>query len=171
MENCLVAAPEHRAVSESVDRDPAVQRLLDKDEIVDLVHRYSYLVDLGRHEELVELFTDDCVIDYGRGLAPLISGKDAFRALFERGPTGTPVQSHHNANVIITFDDPDRASVLTSVYAWHELHDGTNPRIWGYYHDVAVRTDDGWRLASRQLRIAGQQDWDIDWLPLDPARG
>jgi len=41
----------------------AVQRLLDKDEIVDLVHRYSYFVDHRRYDELVELFTENCVID------------------------------------------------------------------------------------------------------------
>jgi hypothetical protein len=74
------------------------------------------------------------------------------------------VTSHHNANVLVTFEDDDRAVVLTSLYAWHLTYEGGTPRVWGYYHDVAVRTADGWRLAERQLRVAGNQD--VQWHPL-----
>ena len=150
------------------DRDRAMQRLLDKDEIVDLVHRYSYLVDHKVHDEIAELFTEDCVVDYGPGLAPPLHGRDALRAVFGSGDAGAGfvVTSHHNANVLVTFEDDDRAVVLTSLYAWHLTHEGGTPRVWGYYHDVAVRTPDGWRLAERQLRVAGNQDWDVQWHPL-----
>ncbi len=69
----------------------------------------------------------------------------------------------------LELESPDRASANTSVYAWHELADGSNPQLWGAYRDVVVRTPDGWRFASRQLRVAGQEGWDIDWRPLvDP---
>jgi hypothetical protein len=151
--------------------DPAVQRLLDKDEIIDLVHRYSFLVDHRLHDELMELFTEDCVVDYGPGIGPPVHGRNAFRAMFGSGapPTDTRpgfvVTSHHNANVLVTFDDDDRASVRTSVYAWHLTTAGVTPRIWGYYHDVAVRTPEGWRLAQRQLRVAGDEGWSIEWHP------
>ena len=154
------------------DRDRSVQRLLDKDAIVDLVHRYSYFVDHKRHDEIADLFTDDCVLDYGPGIGAAAHGRAAVRAMFGRGaqPTaarpGFVATSHHNANVIVTFDSDDRASVRTSMYAWHQTADGRTPRVWGYYHDVAVRTPEGWRLAERQLRIAGNQGWAIDWLPL-----
>ena len=46
-----------RAPRAGLDRD--VRRLIDKDAIVDLVHRYSYCVDHRLHDELVELFTED----------------------------------------------------------------------------------------------------------------
>ena len=52
------------------DEHGAVRRLLDKDEIVDLVHRYSYCVDHRLYDEVAELFTDDCVVDYGPAFAP-----------------------------------------------------------------------------------------------------
>jgi len=141
----------------------AVQRLLDKDEIVDLVHRYSYLVDHKVYDEIAELFTEDCVVDYG--IAPPLHGRDALRAMFGRGE-GFVATSHHNANVLVTFEDDDRAVVLTSLYAWHLTSTDSTPRVWGYYHDVAVRTADGWRLAERVLRVAGNQDWDVSWHPL-----
>jgi hypothetical protein len=155
---------------------------MDKDEIVDLVHRYSYCVDHQLGEAVVDLFTEDCVVDYGPAIAPVLRGRQALRAMFgvAAEPTAAPpdavatvlATSHHNANVLITFEGDDRASVLTSLYAWHRAAEGADPRLWGYYHDVAVRTPEGWRLSSRQLRIAGNENWDAGWLPLvDDSEG
>lgn len=149
------------------ETEKALQRLLDKDEIVDLVHRYSYLVDRRRYDELVELFTEDCVADYGPGIGPPFRGRDELRSMFGDRFVAT---SHHNANVLVTFDGEGRASVSTSLYAWHRAVDGTTPRVWGYYDDTVVRTPDGWRFAERHVRVAGSEGLDLDWLPLqDPA--
>ncbi len=155
------------------DIDRMVRRLCDKDEIVDLVHRYSHLVDHRRHDELAELFTDDCIVDYGPGVGQPLRGRAAFRAAFGAEPTeerpGFAATSHHNANVLVTFTGDDSATVLTSVYAWHLTTNGGTPRVWGYYHDVVRRTPDGWRFAERQLRVAGSEDWPGPWLPLTDA--
>lgn len=154
------------------DLTRTVRRLADKDEIVDLVHRYSYLVDHRMHDELAELFTEDCVVDYGPGVGPVVNGRVAFRRLLgpsgplAEGRQGFVVTSHHNANVLIEFDGDDRALVRTSIYAWHRTPDEQTPQMWGYYHDVAVRTAGGWRLAERQLRVAGNAGWDVEWIPL-----
>jgi len=156
----------------AADLERSVRRLLDKDEIIDLVHRYSYLVDHRMPDQLVELFTDDCLVDYGAGIAPPIRGRRALGELFGIGTEspeagrGFLATSHHNANVLVTFESDDRASVLTSLYAWHQAQEGETPRIWGCYHDIAVRTADGWRLAERQLRVAGNENWTAEWHPL-----
>jgi hypothetical protein len=152
----------------------ALRHLVDKDQIVHLVHRYSYCVDHQRYDELVELFTHDCVVDYGPGIAPPVWGRVAFRAMLGESGGGFVATSHHNANVLVTFENDDRASVQTSVYAWHRQRDGVTPRLWGYYHDVVVRDLAGWRIATRQLRVLGTEDWDADWhaaLDLDRERG
>ena len=73
--------------------------------------------------------------------------------------------SHHNANVLVKFDAADRASVRTSVYAWHQRTDGATPQLWGYYHDTVVRHPDRWRIASRKLRVLGVEDFAMDWHP------
>jgi 3-phenylpropionate/cinnamic acid dioxygenase small subunit len=139
----------------------AVRRLIDKDQIIDLVHRYSYCVDHRLYDEVVELFTEDCVVDYGPGIAPLRSRAD-LRQMF-RYPDGRfTATSHHNANVLVLFEDLDHASVRTSVYAWHLQSDGATPRVWGYYHDSVVRLLDGWRIAERQLRTLGTEDWNME---------
>ena len=53
------------------DEQAALRRLVDKDSIVDLVHRYSYCVDHRLYDEVVELFTEDCTVDYGPGWPPV----------------------------------------------------------------------------------------------------
>ena len=142
----------------------AIGRLIDKDQIIDLVHQYSYFVDHGLYDDVVELFTEDCVVDYGPGIAPVHS-RARLRQMFRHPGRGFAATSHHNANVLVKFDDADRASVRTSVYAWHKRTDGGTPQLWGYYHDTVVRDPEGWRIANRQLRVQGVEDWDMEWHP------
>jgi 3-phenylpropionate/cinnamic acid dioxygenase small subunit len=139
----------------------AVRRLIDKDQIIDLVHRYSYGVDHQLYDEVVELFTEDCVVDYGPSWPPVRS-KAGLRRIFGRSDAEHVATSHHNANVLVTFVDLDHASVRASVYAWHRRADGTTPRLWGYYHDSVVRLPEGWRIAERQLRALGTEDWNME---------
>jgi 3-phenylpropionate/cinnamic acid dioxygenase small subunit len=149
-----------------MDAESVLRRLVDKDEIIDLVHRYSYCVDHRLYDEVASLFTEECVLDYGGpGIAPPVHGRRALRQMFGHPSVGFAATSHHNANVLVTFDDDDRASVRTSVYAWHQRKNGTTPRLWGYYHDTVERCPDGWRIATRQLRVLGVEDWDSDWHP------
>jgi len=144
------------------EEQDALRRLLDKDSIVDLVHQYSYYVDHRLYDEVVNLFTEDCVLDYGPGWPP-VRTRPALRQMFGQPEGGFKATSHHNANVLVTFEDEDSATVRTSVYAWHELTDGTTPRLWGYYHDSVVRNPEGWRIATRQLRVLGVENWHSKW--------
>jgi hypothetical protein len=143
------------------DEIAAVERLIAKDEIIDLVHRYSYCVDHRLYDEVVELFIEDCVVDYGPGIPPVRS-KARLRRMFGHPDSGFAATSHHNANVLVTFDDLDHATVRTSVYAWHQRTDGGTPCLWGYYHDSMVRLPEGWRIAGRQLRTLGAEDWNME---------
>ena len=142
------------------DDAAAIGRLIAKDEIVDLVHRYSYGVDHRLYDEVAELFTEDCVVDYGPEYRTVRSKAD-LRRMFGNPEGGFATTSHHNANVLVTFEDPDRASVRSSVYAWHQRTDGVTPRLWGYYHDSVVRLPDGWRIAERRLRTLGTENWNV----------
>jgi 3-phenylpropionate/cinnamic acid dioxygenase small subunit len=143
------------------DAEAAVGRLIDKDQIIDLVHRYSYCVDHRLYDEVVELFTENCVVDYGPGFAPVRS-RSGLRRMFGHPDGAFAATSHHNANVLVTFEDPDHAAVRTSVYAWHQRADGSTPRLWGYYRDSVVRLPEGWRIAERQLQTLGAEDWNVE---------
>jgi len=149
------------------DDDAAIQRLIDKDQIIDLVHRYSYCVDHRLYDEVVELFTEDCVVDYGPGIPPVRS-KASLRRMFGHPDSGFAATSHHNANILVTFDDLDHATVRTSAYAWHQRTDGGTPCLWGYYHDSMVRLPEGWRIAERQHRDENTQDGVLQLTTLPP---
>jgi 3-phenylpropionate/cinnamic acid dioxygenase small subunit len=146
------------------DESSALRRLVDKDAIIDLVHRYSYCVDHRLYDEVASLFTEDCVVDYGPDFA-MIRGRLALRKMFGHPSGGYRATSHHNANVLVTFDDDDHANVRTSVYAWHQRNDTTTPKVWGYYHDTVERGPGGWLIATRQLRVLGVEDWDAAMHP------
>ena len=141
----------------------AIARLIDKDQIIDLVHEYSYCVDHELYDDVVELFTEDCTVDYGS--APPVHSRASLRRMFEHSGGGFAATSHHNANVLVSFDDVDHASVRTSVYAWHKRSDGGAPQLWGYYHDTVVHRPEGWRIANRKLTVLGVHDWDAEWHP------
>ena len=113
------------------DVEAAVRQLIDKDQIIDLVHRYSYCVDHRLYDEVVELFTEDCVVDYGPGIAMLVRSRSRLRQMFGHPSGGFAATSHHNANVLVTFEDLDHASVRSSVYAWHQWKVGALPTPLG----------------------------------------
>jgi hypothetical protein len=68
-----------------------------------------------------------------------------------------PATSHHNANVLVTFEGADKATMRTSVYAWHEQADGVTPRLWGYYHDSVARGPDGWHCNTTAPSPRGRE--------------
>jgi len=139
------------------DEAASIRQLVDKDQIIDLVHEYSYCVDHRLYDKVVKLFTEDCVVDYAPGVAPVRS-RAGLREMFADPVGRFAATSHHNANVLVTFDSPDRASVRAAVYAWHRRSDGVTPQLWGYYHDAVVRLPEGWRIAHRQLRVLDVED-------------
>lgn len=146
-----------------------LQRLLDLEEIRDLTCEYARCVDLLDAEGVARLFTDDCVVDYGPGMGTVTEGS---AELGRRLATGLPrfeATSHHISNVQVRVDeaDPDRATGIAYLYAWHRLPgDAPDAHLWGQYHDVFRRTADGWRIAERTLKVAGQEAFDVPWHPI-----
>lgn len=131
----------------------------DRRSIERLQYRYCDLVDRARVDELVDLFADDAEIDYGHGRS--ISGADSLARFFLdrfRAYSGT---SHHLSNVMIDVDEDGAVNVQSSIYAWHQLHDGSQVEVWGRYLDVVVRCDDGWRFGTRAIRAAGWRGFTV----------
>lgn len=137
--------------------------LLAKDAIRDLIYRYTYCADTNRADEYVALFTEDCVFDPGPSNGGPIHGRGQLAALRRRSKI--VISSHHNSNILITFDGPDSARVRTNLYAWHKVADGSEPLIWGYYDDVVVRRGEGWLFSQRVIRAYGEQGFNVTWNP------
>jgi len=162
----------------SADPNDLLQQLVDRQQIVDLVHAYCRNVDLVNAAEVAALFTDDCVVDYGPGLGEPTRGSAQLEDRLARGLPRFAATSHHVSNIDITFDitpdGPDAADGVTYLYAWHRFpdHPATpDAHLWGQYHDRFIRTAAGWRIATRTLRVAGQEAFDVAWYPIGRRSG
>lgn len=157
----------------ATDLERQFKRLLDKEAIRELVTRYSVYIDFGRLSDMLDLFTEDCVVDYGPTFGGVHVGRAAWAAHVTRQSTNPHSRaprfrstSHHNANVLLEFVDDDTATGWVGLYAWHEKKDGTHAEVWGYYEDVYVRTPQGWRIKQRTERTAGEVNFPHEGNPL-----
>jgi hypothetical protein len=139
------------------------QRLADRAEIADAMAVYTRAADLNLPEEQAGVFTVDCVVTYHPG-SPIV-GRTALVESLRTSLARFERTSHHLGNIEIRFDDVDAASAQSTVIAWHRRTDGTEWTLYGRYVDRWVRTPDGWRMSSRELRAAGAVGRDDSTLP------
>jgi hypothetical protein len=138
--------------------EQALRRLIDRQEIADLIHDYCIHVDRYEPEKVAALFTEDCITDYGAAFGGAVVG----RRRVERGCgytlAGWQATSHHVSNIRLWFDDADHAHGLTYLHAWHRVDDETPTfQVFARYNDRFVRTDEGWRFSERRVTAAGQE--------------
>jgi ketosteroid isomerase-like protein len=149
----------------------AVQRLIDKDEIARVLFDYANFLDLNDTKRVTALFTPDCYIAYGQDHGA--DGIEAYRETLESDKFGVGAffagTSHHVSNVVIDFADDDTANVRSVLYAWHKYNrqrpDGV---LMGQYHDVIVRTPDGWKIKRRELKTVGTENYHAKGDALNP---
>ncbi|WP_431300244.1 nuclear transport factor 2 family protein [Tabrizicola sp. BL-A-41-H6] len=143
-----------------MDQGAAIQMLLNRVAITDLIHAYCFHFDRNEPAAVAALFSADAVVDYGPEVPDLI-GAQAISAAIASGLTKTfAATSHHVSNVTITFDTPDQAHSICYLYAWHRYHNGApDGELWGQYHHRFAREPDGWRISSLVLKAAGSQDF------------
>jgi hypothetical protein len=134
--------------------DDRLARLIDRQEIAELLAEYCRALDLMELDVVATVFTADCVVEYGPEERLRSLGADGVAKSLERMWRWTRT-SHHLSNVQITFDGSDRASSTSYVLAWHERPDGSTATVLGQYHDRLLRTAAGWRIAARRMMMNG----------------
>lgn len=125
--------------------------LLAREAIRDLVARYNAYGDSGLLDRMIELFTDDAVLEVGDDR---YEGRDAIRGLFSgtvdrsAGAAGGPTYVRHSVTTHqIDLADQGHATgrayftVLTRVGLDH----------WGRYLDDYRVVDGAWRFARRRV--------------------
>lgn len=148
--------------------EPAVQRLIDRQAIVDVIHAYCRGVDTIDVALLSTVFADNCVVDYGPGLGGPTVGAAEVVARLASGLPRFASTLHRVSNVDVTFTDADVATGIAYVDAWHRYPDDRpDAVVRGCYHDRFIRVaDGGWRIAERILRVAGDDHFGVDWYPV-----
>lgn len=155
--------------------------LADRALVADVLHAYCDRVDRSDVGALLDLFTEDAVLDMGRG-ATATGRADLRPFMIER--IGRWTTTHHQCSTItLTSYDGRRASAVSYVSVFHD-HPGRDEalQLWGRYEDDLVKDDfvgagggsvgDGgvgggvrWRIAVRRFRVAGVRRTTSDPLP------
>jgi len=136
----------------------------DRLEILDVYARYVHAVDRADYETLADrVFTSDARFDYSAAHGPVVTW-DELRAIDMFGGNGFEHIFHLTSNLVIDFDESgDRATCVSKTFnPWARVLDG-RPRVFqvqGTYTDEVVRTERGWRIASR----GWVEDWVSGWV-------
>ena len=121
-----------------------------------LITRYTHLVDEGQASQVADLFTADGVWSSPEAT---LDGREQIRAAFLRREQSGRRSRHVCTNVVIDIEDDTHASGLCYLTLFRTDAEGTPPRgttpdLVGVYRDRFVRTEGGWRFASRTTEVS-----------------
>ena len=123
-----------------------------------LVTDYCHFVDHGEASRIADLFTEDGV---WRSPEQTMSGKDELRAGFQAREDNKGRMSRHVCNNFRLFEIGENQA-KGRVYLTLYRHDGepgrafsplNGPAVVGEYEDEFVRTEDGWRIKHRAIKV------------------
>jgi hypothetical protein len=137
--------------------DSALQELVDRRAIDDLLVRYTIALDTRQWDLLDQVFTTDARIDYSTS-GGIKGGAEDLKRWF-RQEAFVPFTSwqHLLTNIAVELDG-DVATGRSSVYnpLAHIGADGVAAvlHVGAWYDDHFARTPDGWRITERSLGMA-----------------
>ena len=131
-----------------------IKKILDEREITALLVEYCRALDKMDLNAIAELFSEDCVVEFGPDDQLNSCGPKAVAKSLERMWRWERT-SHHLSNVSIHLNGSHKASSLSYVLAWHERADKTTATIYGQYHDNLRREKVGWRITKRVMYMNG----------------
>lgn len=132
-----------------------LQRLEDREQILDLFTAYGATLDRGDFAAFEALFAEDA--EYGGGAGPLVHGRAAIRASLEsiiaRNPANLPKPDFHlyfNPTIEVTGDRATARSLGAYVVPDAGTK-GARLAIFVTYEDVLVRRDGRWLFLRRAI--------------------
>lgn len=110
--------------------------------IHEVLARYCHVVDDHLWDRAHEVFTNDVTIDLSEFGQPDLHGIDDIVATFR----GRNAYAHHTTDIAVTEEVDGTVRVHSKSLAFPN----EGPVATGDNHDIVVRTDRGWRIASRR---------------------
>ena len=130
--------------------------MLGGDDIIgihQLLGRYGHTIDHRDWDAFAALFVEDASIDYRGGTSTVERrGRDAIVEWFRLVDLQHP-PAHHVTNIVVddSADPADHVEVHSKFIAPFTRPDHTPKRLYGGdYHDVVVRTSEGWKFQHKQ---------------------
>lgn len=125
--------------------------LLAREEIRDLLTRYTYNGDRGGIDALAACFTEDGLLEFPGNSGTGPAGVKAVLTSGERNSAISFVR-HHITPPLIELAADGASATARSYFA---VSSNNGPDHSGTYDDWLTLTADGWRFARRRVRI----DW------------
>jgi uncharacterized protein (TIGR02246 family) len=130
--------------------DAKLQTLLDKQEIYELMVRYTDRIDANDPEGAAACFTPDCIGVYG----PICQGRKEVADFLGTTLLKFLATSHYLSNVNIKVDG-DRATAMSYIQTFHRMNNKETMFTYGRWLDELVRLDGEWLFARREVRRVG----------------
>ena len=132
-----------------------LQSLADRAELTDLVHRLTAALDEHRFDDLRALLIEDSTAQTPGGLA---QGREAVIAQATRNHQVYDRLQHLLSGVLVDLDG-DRAEIRANLVGVFGNAPADQPAraIGAVYRFETVRTRDGWRIASVDVRLVWRQ--------------
>jgi hypothetical protein len=141
--------------------DSALQIVIDRQAITDLLYRYSDIVTRGAWDEDASLFVDDAVVEIAAPFRVRLEGADAIRA-WRAGTDSLELLFHttFSPSIRILASDRAYATSQTAEMVRGPAVNGSagrdaqpmNTVFRSIYYDDIVRLDGAWRFAHRRCR-------------------
>lgn len=138
--------------------DAAIQRLIDKADIENVLMQYTYAFDQLDADGYVSVFTDDAEFDLGGG--NVLKGKEAIRGLItsrQETPMPPEMLMHHivtNSSFDFVADDEVHHYGYW-ITMTGDMQNGFTVPAMGHYEDVLVKENGRWLFQSRKLVLPG----------------
>ena len=126
-----------------------------RQDVADLLVRYATGIDRRDWELLRSCFTDDCVADYGH--VGTWSSGDEITEWMRRTHEPLGHSLHRITNPSVTSDGEvvTARSYVDAIVLGPDNVSGAQAAGW--YDDVVVQTDDGWKIARRRFTLVRMQ--------------
>ncbi len=140
------------ATNDTLADNASLQALQDRNDIADVLYRYSACVDSFDAEGLRSVLADDIWAQYGNG--DPVEGGDALASWITKA-TATIIWQHHLLNVYTVDLDGDQASALSYLTSYQVFKENPDAAIIlvARYHDDLRRTPAGWKISKRIMEL------------------
>jgi ketosteroid isomerase-like protein len=140
------------ATNETLVDNESLRTLQDRNDIADVLYRYSSAVDSFDNAGVRSVLADDILAQYGNG-EPVTGGDTLANWIAEA--TASVIWQHHLLNVYHVKIDGDQASTLSYLTSYQVFKEDPNAAVIlvARYHDELKRTPDGWKISKRTMEL------------------
>lgn len=137
-----------------------LQQLIDREQIRDLVNRFSAYEDRRMWDEAAECFTEDGVFDETAVGGPRAAGREQIRAFFkEQVGVSMTFLAHYVTGHVITEQSDNEAKGFFNCFFEGGLHDGTVVKVHCYLDDTYTRVDGRWLFKSHKVVLYAPREF------------